>query len=266
MSCSGEALQFIQRIKPHRHTFESLLAALAQRFTHPEEVRNARRALDNLKMSGMSARDYCNKFERLLDEAPPMSEPDILFCFHKGLPEWLQTWMNYQEPTSLHEATMLVCKMAGQRQETNSAQPSGSGREPMEIGRLSKKLDQATAALNRLTTSDPTSRFNANRPYTNPSRVPFRPYPYNPDTDPRDPRNDARWPSWAKDMDMTHITACRRSGRCYFCGTPINQHVWFECPKMNSRPTSPIQMRQPSRSPSPTWTARKISPNGQGPR
>jgi len=47
---------------------------------------------------------------------------------------------------------MLVCKMAGQRQETNSAQPSGSGCEPMEIGRLNKKLDQATVALNRLTT------------------------------------------------------------------------------------------------------------------
>jgi len=95
MSCTGEALLYIQRIDPHRHTFESLLQALSDRFTHPEEARNARKALDNLRMSGMSARDYCNKFERLLDEAPPMSEADILFCFHKGLPEWLQTWMNY---------------------------------------------------------------------------------------------------------------------------------------------------------------------------
>jgi len=109
MICSGEALQCIQCFKPHRLTFKSL----TQCFTHPREVHNARRALDNLKMSSMSARDNCNKIEMLLDEAPPMREPDVLLCFHKGLPEWLQTWMSYHEPQLLHEASMLVCKMAG---------------------------------------------------------------------------------------------------------------------------------------------------------
>mgnify|MGYP006287418161 CR=1 FL=1 len=74
----------------------------------------------------MHARDYCTKFERLLDDAPPMSEQDILYTFHKGLPPWLQQWMSYEEPKTLHNAITLTCKMAGQLPQTSV--------QPMEIG------------------------------------------------------------------------------------------------------------------------------------
>ena len=229
LSCVGDALQYIQRLDPTKHSFNSLLAELSKRFTRPEEARNARRALDRITMKNKTAREYCNQFERLLDDAPPLPDEDQLYLFYKGLPRDLQQWMNFQEPKNLTEATTLICRMSGENNE-NHSRDEKSG-EPMEIDRLSRTLNKATAALNRLNVSD-----NCPRPDPNSTHSIAK---------------DPAWPRWAK-APFSMIQARKARGLCYICG---DRHNWRSCPK-----------KEPSRarSPSPTWTARSPSPSKKG--
>lgn len=231
LNCIGEAQSYLQRLPyyaPAISTFDGILEALAARFTHPEEARNARRALDNLKMTGtMTARDYCNRFERLLDEAPPMSEDDVLYSFHKGLPQWLQQWLNYEEPKTLHNAINLVCKMAGQLQ-----QPSA---QPMEIGKMGRGTPAGLRTM----------------PSARPAEIKRRLPPH------IDPRKHPRWPPWKKATEM-ELLGCMDRRACFICHK--TGHHWTTCNLL--RPSNPPSLKpsQPNRSPSPTWAPRPSSP------
>jgi hypothetical protein len=233
MCCIGEAQTFIQRLScetprpAYFWTFDGLLKALHNRFTHTVEEKQARRALDALRMGPhMCARDYCTQFERLLDEVASMSEADIMYAFAKGLPDSLTMWLNFTEPKSLNEATTLVCKMAGQPQSlpsSSSALPSPSA-QPMEIGRLSR-----------------------------PSLAPMSRRP-NPKPRAGDPRKAPKWPRWARVNDA-QLQHCMSAQKCYLCQR--QDHRWQSCPRL--RPSSPpFAARPPS---SPPWAQK----NERGP-
>eukprot|EP00983_Pelagomonas_calceolata_P086314 1156733-Pelagomonas_calceolata.AAC.5 len=86
-------------------------------------------------------RECCTKIEHLLDEAPPMSDEDIMYACDKGLPNDLQKLLNHDDSNS-HKAD-LACKVAGEDK------PPCFSAEPMS---LAKSTSSWIKQLQRCTT------------------------------------------------------------------------------------------------------------------
>lgn len=109
MHCRMAATRSARRRRAGR--FHSRVAG-CKTFTNHEEL-EARTKLDKLCMTrGMRAREYC-EFQRLLDSAATVAEPEAMFRFMQGVPEHLRNWMKYIQCKTLHEAMALVIRMDG---------------------------------------------------------------------------------------------------------------------------------------------------------
>lgn len=242
---TGEAAQFVltrmDRLTGNDDQFLTLpgfIEELKQRFTCPEEETEARRKLDNLRMTrGMSARAYCETFQRLLDAAATVADPEAFYRFKQGLPENLRNWLKYSQSTgqckTLHEAMALVIRM-DDADDQERLQPATKA-EPMAM-----ELDQLRAQLSRIG-MDAHGQSGAPRASTS------RPG--------RDPRRDPRWPQWAKRSDDT-IQRCLKERSCFLCFK--SGHAWPSCPKLDGAafPSRAEPHGGHTRSPSPDWRTR----------
>eukprot|EP00983_Pelagomonas_calceolata_P056263 1144513-Pelagomonas_calceolata.AAC.2 len=166
---------------------------------------------------GMSAREYCDQLEKLLDDITSMSETDVLWAFQKGLAPRLEEFMLHDRPNTMHEAKRLVVRKAGEEvPSTSTAAKTGNTNAPME-------LDRIMATLSRLEFSNSRGRQSFTKPYCS------RFQPKQPNM--LDPRNDPKWPPWAKKPSDSQLARCQEENRCYLC-TQKN-HRWGDCPKLS---------------------------------
>ena len=87
----------------------------------------------------------------------PLPDTDQIYLFQKGLPKELRQRLNYEQPTTLQEATALIIRMADG--EPQCAQ--GKRAETMEIDHLTQQLSRATPTLLGLVGMCPMRRWQA---------------------------------------------------------------------------------------------------------
>lgn len=224
-------------------TYAGLKQYLHDRFVVPEDILLAKSKLFQLVQGTLTARQYSDLFESVLQETGISPDQDMLVDLYlNGLHHVIRTWVlqRHVRPT-LVEAITAACAVDPRSSSVPVGVEAQSSSQvvPMELDRLAMlSLPTSTTAV--------VDQMAAIQPRQSEQRLDRRPLAM------PDPRQHPMWPQSVHRSDR-QIEYCFDNKKCCICYS--KDHRWKSCPEL-SRPVSPA----PARGRSPSFTAQNSRP------